>query len=222
MGCSQWNDDWVAHLYGELEPAEERLLTAHLETCAACRTTFGGLASSRELLAAAAPAVPATPRVVVLRPRPIWSNAWTFAAGAACALVLFGAGFVSGPRFMGNGLPEGTLTAGNEPAGQQTTIQPAVDDSATTQVLREELLAMQERLDRLEGTTPPPESVTAAEFQEELARVERRFNKERVQDLEYVMRSLTASEVRTGTWMDQTHDALTMLAMRQDGEFEER
>ena len=81
---------------------------------------------------------------------------------------------------------------------------------------------MQERLDRLEGTTPPPEGMTAAEFQEELARVERRFNKERVQDLEYVMRSLTASEVRTGTWMDQTHDALTMLAMRQDGEFEER
>lgn len=81
---------------------------------------------------------------------------------------------------------------------------------------------MQQRLERLEETTAPPEGMTAAQFQEELASVERRFNKERVRDLEYVMRSLTASEVRTGTWMDQTHEALTMLAMWQDGGFEER
>jgi len=222
MGCKQWNDDWVAHLYGELELTEERRLTGHLETCAECRRTFEGLASSRELLAAAAPAVPATPRVVVLRPRPIWSNAWTFAAGAACALILFGAGFVSGPRFMGDGQPDGNSTAGNEPVRQELTTRPAVDDPETTRALREELLAMQQRLERLEETTAPPEGMTAAQFQEELASVERRFNKERVRDLEYVMRSLTASEVRTGTWMDQTHEALTMLAMWQDGGFEER
>jgi len=222
MSCKQWNDEWVAHLYGELEPTEARRLTAHIESCAECRATFGGLRSSRELLAAAAPAVPSTPRVVVLRPRPIWSNAWTFAAGAACALILFGAGFVSGPRFMGNGQPDGSLTADNEPVRQEITTQPAVDDSDSTEALRDELLAMQQRLDRLEGTTAPPEGMTAAEFQKELARVERRFNNERLRDLEYVVRSLTASEVRTGTWMDQTHEALTMLAMRQDGGFEER
>ena len=150
MGCKQWNDEWVAHLYGELEPAEERLVTAHLDTCAECRTKFERLASSREVLAAAAPAVPVTPRVVVLRPRPIWSNAWTFAAGAACALILFGAGFISGPRFMGNG--------GNDPVPQEITTRPAVDDSETTRALRDELLAMQQRLDRLEATTAPPEN----------------------------------------------------------------
>ena len=52
--------------------------------------------------------------------------------------------------------------------------------------------------------------------------LERRVNRERAEDLEYVMRSLTAAEMRTGSWMDQTEDALTMLAMRQDPRFTER
>mgnify|MGYP000175698820 CR=1 FL=1 len=28
MACKHWNDDWVARLYGELDPGEERALEA--------------------------------------------------------------------------------------------------------------------------------------------------------------------------------------------------
>ena len=43
-----------------------------------------------------------------------------------------------------------------------------------------------------------------------------------MRDLEYVVRSITASELHTGNWMDQTDNALTLLAMQQDPRFSER
>jgi hypothetical protein len=52
--------------------------------------------------------------------------------------------------------------------------------------------------------------------------LESRFNEQRAADLEHVIRALAASELRTGTWMDQTQDALTLFAMRQDPRFSER
>lgn len=227
MPCKQWNDGWVAQLYGELEPAEERALAAHLERCAACKTTLEELRASHELLQEASPEVPAAPRVVVLRPRPIWSNAWAFAAGAACALLLFGLGFMAGPRWTATG-------DGPSPqvAQADTTQIPASPESAsigettpvlfqTTPELQDDLFALEQRLAKLEEQ-PSDDALTPALLREELDRLERRFNQERVRDLEYVIRSLTASELRTGTWMDQTQDAITLLALRQDPRFNER
>jgi hypothetical protein len=227
MTCNEWNDDWIAHLYGELEPDQERAVATHLEKCAACRSTLAELRASHELLQEAAPEIPATPRVVVLRPRPVWPTAWAFAAGAACALLLFGLGFVAGPRWTGaeRGAQQVPLQADAVPPA--VTEERAVFDEVTPAVaeptpdFREDLLAIARRVDRLEER-PEEEALTPVQLREELDQLERRFQRERVRDLEYVIRSLTASELRTGTWMDRTEEALTLLAMRQDPGLSER
>jgi hypothetical protein len=227
MPCKQWNDGWVAQLYGELEPAEERALAAHLERCAACKTTLEELRASHELLQEASPEVPAAPRVVVLRPRSIWSNAWAFAAGAACALFLFGLGFMAGPRWTATGDDSSPQVAQADTTQIPTSPEPvSIGETTpvllqTTPELQDGLFALEQRLTKLEEQ-PSDDALTPALLREELDRLERRFNQERVRDLEYVIRSLTASELRTGTWMDQTQDAITMLALRQDPRFNER
>jgi hypothetical protein len=222
MACKHWNDEWVAHLYGELDPGAERAMTAHLEGCEACRATIEGLERSRRMLAGAAPEVPSAPRVIVLRPRPIWSRAWAFAAGAACALLMFGAGFVSSTQLPGAGRTEPPATAREASAGGGESQPATAEQAAEVAALRDELAALHRRLDGLEQTPASSDGVTAAQFREGIDGLERRLNEERVHDLEYVMRSLTASELRTGSWMDKTHEALTMLAMRQDGRFAEQ
>jgi hypothetical protein len=227
MPCKQWNDGWIAKLYDELEPADERALDAHLERCAACRETLEELRASHELLQEASPEVPAAPRVVVLRPRPIWSSAWAFAAGAACALLLFGLGFVAGPRWTGTGdgppqeLAQTDATQMHRPAEQTALADTTPVVFEPTGELRDDLFTIEQRLARLEEQ-PVEDALTPVLLRDELDRLERRMNQERVRDLEYVIRSLTASELRTGTWMDQTQDQLTLLALRQDPRFNER
>ena len=82
MPCKDWKHDWVAQLYGELGPDEHDKLAEHLERCAECRTTMAELTSSRQLLLRSVPAVPAVPRVVVLKPKSVWPTTWAFVAGA--------------------------------------------------------------------------------------------------------------------------------------------
>jgi hypothetical protein len=52
--------------------------------------------------------------------------------------------------------------------------------------------------------------------------MKRRIDRERQDDLELLMRSLTASELRTGSWIDETREALQVIALRQDPRFSER
>lgn len=220
MPCKHWNDDWIAHLYGELPASEERPLAAHLERCAECRAALDELRDTRELLREAAPEVPVAPRVLVLRPRPIRASAWAFAAGAACALLLFGLGFVAGPRWTAaRDSTPATVARADDPSPATAAEEPGADAAPVSleasPELYEDVQAIEQRLARLEAR-PGDEALSVAEFHEGLAELERRFNRERVRDLEYVVRSLTASELRTGTWMDQTENALTMLALRLD------
>jgi hypothetical protein len=77
---------------------------------------------------------------------------------------------------------------------------------------------MNERLARLEGSR----QLTPADLRKELDTLERRLNRERVLDLQQVMRSFAAVELHTGSWMDQTDDRLAMLALRQDPRFSEQ
>jgi hypothetical protein len=221
MACKDWNDDWVAHLYGELDPVEQRELDAHLTGCSDCRATLDELEATRRLVQEAAPAVPSAPRVVVLRPKPVWTSGWAFAAGAACALILFGSGFFVGDRLTGGGTAEPALDARQtRPMQTESAALPAANDELT-QSLREEIRAFEQRLAQLEQRDTG-QQVDPQQFEAALQGLERRVNRERAEDLEYVMRSLTAAEMRTGSWMDQTEDALTMLAMRQDPRFTER
>ena len=217
MSCKEWNDEWVAHLYGELDPADERMLEEHLAVCGACRTTLEELGATRRLVQEAAPAVPTAPRVVVLRPRSSWTGGWAFAAGAACALILFGGGFVVGDRLTGGG----TEPVAANPTAIPAAVEASHDNDARAQSIRDDLLALEQRLAEIEQRSAP-QSVDPQQFQQALQGLERRVNRERAEDLEYVMRSITAAEMRTGSWMDQTEDAITMLAISQDPRFTER
>jgi hypothetical protein len=227
MPCNNWNDDWIATLYGELEPAEQRALDEHLRECDACRRTLDELRATRELLQDEAFEVPASPRVVVLRPRPLWTTAWAFAAGAACALLLFGVGFWAGPRWtravQGAGpSPVPTETARSAgPDVRETAGDVAPSASVRDHEMEQDLLALRQRLEHLENR-PSEDGLTPEQLRAELDRLERRFRQERVRDLEYVVRTLTASEHRVGTWMDQTQEALTLVALRQDPRFSEQ
>ncbi len=191
MSCKEWKTEWVAWLYDELDGEELRAATLHLERCADCRATMDRLSYSQRVLKESAPAVPAAPRVVVLQPKRAWSPIWAFAAGAACAVVVFGLGFFAAPG--GPSVPA--------PAIQQFENRLALLESGTT------------------DNAPP---LTEAQLRQSLDRLERRFNRARQTDLEYLMQSITASELRTGSWLDQTHTAMNLLAMRQDPRFSER
>jgi len=204
MQCKEWNDEWVSHLYGELDAAETARLEQHLLSCLSCKEQLAGLQLSREWIQQGEPDLPAVPRVVVLKPRPTWSTAWSFAAGAACALLLFGSGFMIAAN----------RTASTGPETQQAESQPVADPTEVAE-LRAELSSLRSRLDRVESA-PATEAAQMASWETELEKLEKRVQGERAKDLEYVMESLTATELRTGSWIDQTQDALTMLALRQD------
>jgi hypothetical protein len=204
MQCKEWNDEWVSHLYGELDTAETARLEQHLLGCHSCKEQLEGLQLSREWIQQGEPDLPAVPCVVVLKPRPAWSTAWSFAAGAACALLLFGSGFMIAANRTASAGPE-TLQAESQPTADPTEVAE----------LRAELSSLRSRLDRVESA-PATEAAQMASWEKELEQLEQRVQGERAKDLEYVMESLTATELRTGSWIDQTQDALTMLALRQD------
>jgi hypothetical protein len=213
MTCKDWKKEWVGRLYEELEPDEEADCAAHLAGCAECRETLDGLARARRLLHAVAPAVPDAPRLVVLRPRSRWAPAWGFAAGAACGLLAFGLGIVAANRAKpGADVPPEPRTRSDEAAAVS-------DPAAAGREIEHRLATLRERVDRLEadaGTRSAAAGVTPADLRQAIDAVERRFARERAGDVEYILRSLAASEVRTDTWMDHTQEALTLLALSQD------
>ena len=40
MPCTQWNERLIERLYGEIAPEDDRAVSAHLDTCADCRSTL--------------------------------------------------------------------------------------------------------------------------------------------------------------------------------------
>jgi hypothetical protein len=78
-------------------------------------------------------------------------------------------------------------------------------------------------VERLEAAVPEratapstPAFLTRSDLRHELDALERRVQRDRVSDLQYVLRSLAASEVRTDTWIDHTQEAIALLALSQD------
>lgn len=206
MPCKDWKDEWVAHLYDELDSVEQGALDVHLERCAECRATIDQLSHTRRILLGSAPAVPVAPRVVVLKPRASWSTAWAFASGVAAAVLIFALGvFVArGPQA--------------EPASSET-LQASAEHVAD---LRNQLAAMQARLEQFESGPAPDANLTDDQLRVALDRLERRVNRSRAEELDYLMQSITASELRTGQWIGENRQALNMLALRQDPRFRER
>jgi len=193
MPCKQWRDEWVAHLYGELSSEERATIDSHLAGCPACSGTMRTLADSRRLLGESAPAVPAAPHVVVLRPGSRWSPAWAFASGLAAATLVF---FI------------GTLAVSQGPR--------------PTQALQARVAELEESPRPIQARPASSDVVTREQFDHELELVTRRFRRQRAEDLDYLARWLSASEQRTGTFMDRTQEAITYLALRGDPRLSER
>jgi len=202
MPCPDWNDAWIARIYDELDPAEEPVLQAHLAACPACRQTLDALGATRAVLAAAVPPVPLAPRVLVLPGRPGRGIAWGLAAGAVAATLVLA--LAPRPGDPGAGAP--VLPGAPAIAAAPT---------AAPEALAEQVSDLAQRLARLEAGGAEP-ALTPAQLRDELARFERRLNRDRANELDYLMRTITASELRTGAYIDQTRDALDLLASRAE------
>jgi anti-sigma factor RsiW len=220
MPCNEWNEQWVAKLYDELDPEEDRLLTRHLERCEECRHALDELGQSRELLQASSPYVPASPKVVVLRPSGLRQPLWAFASGLAAALLVFAVGLGVGYK---------ALSAA--PSDEVPQLQARIVSDA------EARLALEARIDALEvqlvqqaSATPvettPPEALQAMvsrdQFEDGLRRLEERVNYDRVRDMEFLMGEMTAVEWRAGKWVDETREAVQLAFMQSDPRFNER
>jgi predicted anti-sigma-YlaC factor YlaD len=213
MACEAWNEHLVARLYGEMDEAEEGRLAAHLTRCAACRAELGQLGAARDRLRQAKPALPASPRVVLLAPRPLRRPVWAFAAGFACALLVLVAGLGAGWTLRGR---EGQ---GNAPAAP---IAAALTREEVEGRLREHEAALDRRL----GTTPwvpsgspasgAESAVTKKDLEAAFSRLEKKLDSRRATDIGYVLDAISASELRSSARIGQTREALRYVALASD------
>lgn len=218
MSCAKWNEQWIAHLYGELEAEEATHLEGHLAGCADCRRRMELLAESSRLLREAAPVVPAVPRWAAIESRRGWQPAWAFVSGLACASVLFSLGLFAAPRL------------GWIPVHTPSTPSDAVDTASIRENL-EQQAAQQARLServeafetRLAARQPSAATgVSRRELDRRLDSLTESFETQRAADVRYLLGEITATEVRAGTWVDETRNALRFVALNNDPRFTER
>jgi len=227
MACEQWNHDWIAHVYGELDPEAQRRLDDHRASCAECRATLDELTASSRLLRDAAPAVPSAPRVVVLRSGVTRQPLWAFAAGAACALVLIAAGVVAGLQMGQGSIPESVARIEQSPefAGTKSELSRAEFDQAiqAQQRLFETRLA---EIEAQHATAPSADSasptLTRNELEVELTRLQRLFDVKHAAGFEFLSEEIAATEARTATWIGENREALNYLALRTDPRVSEK
>ena len=215
MACREWNTEWVAQLYGELDPAESRQLNEHLRSCDDCRQTLERLAQSREWLRSGIPDVPAPPRVLLLPVSGARRPIWAFASGIAAALLVFAAGL-----YAGLGLPGAPPRGPSEPATASTAL-PAVDSA-----MLDRLAELETEVEVLRAASGSRSSgvagITATELDDRLAGLERRFQTERVRDVEFLLGEINATEWRAANWVDENREALRLVALRNDPRLSER
>ena len=183
MACNEWNDQWVARLYDELDPDENRRVDEHLSRCASCREAMEALAGTRQMLRDSATPVPHAPRVVVLQPRRFRQPAWAFAAGMAAAAMLFALAIYALPL-------RGAGVGGDEVAAMKAR------------------LAELERTAAL-----PTVSLTREQFDAEMARWARRIEIDRARDVEFLLGEITAVEHRTGDYINDNSQRLLHYAL---------
>jgi len=221
MSCKQWNHDWIAHLYGELDPADERRLNEHLSSCSECRATFDELAASSRLLREAAPAVPAAPRVLVLRPGVARQPLWAFAAGAAYALLLIAGGVVAGSKL--NPRAASTPVAQVADFPELASTEPVPTRSELDEAIHAQQQWFEARLNEIEqryGAEAPeeaaPKTLTRGEFEEELTRMQRWVEVKQAADFGLVLEEVAATEARLATRVDENREALHYFALKTD------
>ena len=213
MPCKSWNEEWVAHLYGELEAAEEHRLTEHLGGCSECRDTLEQLESSRRMLRDLAPAELTAPRVVVLPQQRLRQPAWAFAAGLACASVLFAVGALAGSYFS------------TAPVPLDVTSRPL--PSGDLEQVSQRQQSLEARFARLERSLPDdptqhPALMTRAQVDEALLRLQHRLELDQARNTQFLLEEINATEFRAGRWVDETRQAIQLVALQNDPRFRER
>jgi hypothetical protein len=218
MTCKRWNDEWVAKLYDELDPEEAQRLAGHLDECDECRQTLDELDQSRQMLQASSPYVPASPRVIVLRPsgiRPLWA----FASGLAAALLVFAVGL-----WMAQGMIPSPATP--DEAAQQARLATEAEARAALESRVDLLEQALTRSDDSSRQLPPSDTlqamITRDEFEHGLQSLKRKVDVSRARDMEFVLGEMTAVEWRAGKWVDETREAVRLVALQQDPRLSER
>jgi hypothetical protein len=204
MACDKWKERLVAGLYDELPGAERELLDRHLESCSECRAEMEELAGARESLRLAEPSVPYAPRVVVLdRPGRRSLSWWNFAAGFACATLLLVVGAAAG--------------WGLADRSDRTVIPAEEVRSADADFLqREDLdraLQAQEARFRSMMSEGRGELLSPADLDTRFASFESNLDQRRRNDLRFLLQEILAAEVRSGTAIDETQQAVRYLAV---------
>jgi hypothetical protein len=218
MSCSAWNERWVARHYGELDPEDERLLEEHLAGCESCRSTLEDLGRARSLLREGMPSIPAAPRTVVLRTSRWSQPVWAFAGGLAAALVVFALGAWAGLTVLG----------GSERAVVSEPGTRAGGEAASPAAIERRIVSLEAELARLsarpepEPAVPAGSCVTPEQLEAGLSRLEQQVRYDRFGDVEYLLGEMQAVERRAAGWVDETREAVRLVALSSDPRLSER
>jgi hypothetical protein len=219
MACKQWNEQWIARLYDELDPEEDRLLSTHLEACNECRRTLSELEQSRQSLGAASPYVPVNRRVIVLEPGGKRQAVWHLVYSLAAALVVFVVG-----AWVGGNL----LTTGGQESAQLEGLLAAH---------AEQRVAFENRIGELEATltavasrprpaeqlpTATEAMVTRDEYAIGLEELQHNMQRQRIRDMEFLIGEMNAVEFRAAQWVDETREGVRLVAMQNDPNLSQR
>jgi hypothetical protein len=215
MGCTNWNDEWVAELYDELDVAESARLHAHLGECSACRATLDGLAATRSELQQNAGEVPLAPRVVLLPSRPLRQPVWAFAAGLAFALILF-----SGGIFAGRQIQRVSGTTAEPQTISMTEVEAALARQQSE--IDDRFSAMEAVQSPADSSTADPSTLSRNELETELAELRRKLELSQTRDFEFLLGEINRTEARAGSWANETRQALQYVMLANNPDISDR
>lgn len=224
----------VSYLYGECEPNERRVISAHVAVCRACAEELTSLGATREQLAMwSPPAAQLGFRIVsdarppnVLRRSRWWRQPMPAWAQAAAAGLIFATGVTLG-ALRGTTAPGATTAsqpAGLAPGAVKTAALTQRDLSALEQRLRAEMSQMRtssgpattrsgdaQILERVRAMIQDSEQRQQRELALRTAEVVRDFDAQRRVDLTRIERTLGQMDGTTGVEVEQQRQMLNYL-----------
>jgi len=215
MSCTTWNESLTGRLYGEIPPEDDAALTAHLESCADCRSTLDQFHRVRTRLREDEPLAPRAPRVVVLKERS------RFRPALMAASLLGAAMLAGGTAGLGYALGRGEAPAAPAIAASDTGASIAATEEAVRREVDRRFAAWEASKASAAGSSATQTTtgatgdpvVSSSALKAEFAKFERRLNGARASDLDYVLDQIAASEYRVSNRIGKTNDALRTVAL---------
>jgi anti-sigma factor RsiW len=220
MACDEWKERWIDELYGELDPEEGRFLRSHLAACPTCREEMRELAAVREILKDAEPVVPVAPRVVILGGSRERAPVWALAAGLAALGLLAGLALSwSWQARTAAASLASNLAAVQEKSGSEPVAPALAADEVDRRVRDgiERYLAERSSAGyQLAGSPGAATPLTAAELDARLLQLDRKIDRARASDLQYVFDQLAVVEARNTARFGETQEAIRYVALASD------